>query len=721
MSLIFNVLPRAKSQELRTLLKLTLEVKTMSKSTSLKKTKLNNLIYIAFLILIFYPPFFRGLFFEKELMPTHMFTSLIFLTYYFANKPKENIKKFSPVELGLISIVIIYIISTIFAVNMNLSIQETLKYISYLLIFMLGKTLINDKDKLNTGLLTLVVSGIVVVFIGIGSALNTFNYNGAFVKGMMNSTFQYHNAFGAYCLAVLFLCYMFTGKLKGLMKHAMGIATFVVFFGFIMSYSRGAWILLPLVGFIYYLFISVDYKTAFVSQFLGNLVGTVIIIKKFTLALGTASGWIWLFVGIGISLIISVIIEKVLQKLNLSKKVYNIIIPIVVLLLPVVALLFKNAILGLLPADLAQRIGSISLQAETVTERTVFYKDAIKIIKDHPIIGAGGGAWETLYRAYQSYAYVSTQAHNYFMQLWVEIGTMGIILFGLTLLAYLYNTVISYRKCEDKTLKNIIVAIFAAVITILIHSVIDFDLSLSAIAIFMWSLIGMQLGVSNSDGNITLHLPIKKTYILVALSIMLLIVSTSNYLALNIAASGVKAAENNELEKAEGKFKLAGKLNPFSANYKADYGQLANDIGIRNKDREKLTDSVEAMNKALELGKYDLKIMASAAKLYLKNGQFDKANIAMDNIEKYNPLTTNTYEIKSSMQLALADYYIKNNKIEEGKKLLEEIISIEEKIGSLNQEIKARVEMTNMVRFVEITSVISNNINKANKIKETIN
>ncbi|WIF96083.1 O-antigen ligase family protein [Caminicella sporogenes] len=684
-----------------------------SKSTS------QNFIFILFCILLFYPPFFRGLFFQRELMPTHIITSLIFLSYYFMTKKEE--KKLTWAEIGLLTIILLYIVSTcIFAVNINLSIQETLKYINYFLILYLAKNLIQDENRLNIVLMTLVSAGILVVFIGIGSALETFKYNGAFVGGMMNSTLQYHNTFGVYCLAILFLAYMLAGRLEGKFKYAISLATFMLFFGFIMSYSRGAWILLPLVGFIYYIFISEKYKISFIANLLGNLIGVIVVLKKFTDAIESTNktiGWLWILIGIAISVIISQFIEKSLNKLSLNSKIYNIIIPAVALLVPITVFLTKDILLGFLPSDLANRIGSISLKAETVTERAVFYKDAFKIIKDYPILGAGGGAWQTLYKAYQTYAYWTAQAHNYFMQLWIEIGTIGIIVFTSILLFYLYNTFMTYRKIQNTNIKNSVVAVFTAVITILIHSTIDFDLSLSAVSIILWGLMGIQLALSKDIVQIKSKTMVKSKYLIAVLATVLLIVSSANYISFKSVNEGIELIKNVEIQEGFDKFKLAATLSPFNYNYLADYANLSYNIAIKNKDKNQLQKSLEIMDKAVRLGKYDFKLLSNVIRFYAQNGKIDKSLEILNQLEKYHPLNSATYENKSTVLYALANYYLKNGDKNKAKKMAEEVINIEKKINKLNEEIKENVEIiTKKVKFIEITPIIHKNIDNAKEI-----
>ncbi len=684
------------------------------------KTKVNNTPFFYILCgLIFLAPFFRGLYFQKELLPVHIITSITFLLYFFLQRKNDSIKNFTITEVGFLLIPILYIISTFFAASINSSIQVSLKYINYLLLLILAKQLITDIERTKKAITTLILSGIIVVFIGLGTALEAFNYNGAYVGGMINSTLQYHNTFGAYCLAILFLAYNMAANSGGVKKHLFSAATFIMFAGFILSYSRGAWVLLPVIGFMYYILVSVEYKISFISNFLGNLIGFILIVNKFNMVLEGVNktiGWLWILLGLIISIAISLGIEKLLLKLNLNKKIYNFIVPIAVVAIPVVALFFRDAILGLLPPDLAQRIGSISLSTETVTERAVFYKDAFKIIKDNPILGIGGDGWKTIYKAYQSYAYWTTEAHNYFMQVWVEIGTLGIAVLAVTLGIYVFSIYKFYRKSNDVEVKNIVVGIFVTVAAILGHSAIDFDLSLAAMAIILWTLIGMELGLITKGDKFSISIGNKAIYIVVALSAVLLLGSTLNYAASNAAMQGIKAVQAQEVEEGMKKFELASTLNPFSPNYLADYASISNTIAREKEDNEEIQESIKNMDKAVELGKYDFKLLTNATKFYAQNGQIEKAIETTKKLEMYNPLNSATYENKSSLYLSLFNYYIKQGKLKEATDTLSEIVEIEDKINRLNEKIKSEVEINRMVKFVEITEKNQEYINKAKEI-----
>ena len=99
--------------------------------------------------------------------------------------------------------------------------------------------------------------------------------------------------------------------------------------------------------------------------------------------------------------------------------------------------------LGLLVCSHDETVKAMAeeIRLRNATERLYFYQDAIKMFKERPILGWGGGGWEEAYRAYQSYLYYSKQVHGHYFQIMVEAGLVGLIVilgiwFGFLLLAH---------------------------------------------------------------------------------------------------------------------------------------------------------------------------------------------------------------------------------------------------------------------------------------------
>ncbi|GBG08017.1 putative O-antigen polymerase [Paenibacillus agaridevorans] len=151
----------------------------------------------------------------------------------------------------------------------------------------------------------------------------------------------------------------------------------------------------------------------------------------------------------------------------------------------------------LLPDSIQSRIENINFQQNSVLERGTFYSDAWKAIKDYPMFGAGGGAWGTFYEKYQNNPYISSQTHNFFLQVLLEIGFMGFAVLIILLVGVYFYFIRSYfRSPEIKRIPYLIFFIFTT--AILLHSILDFNMSYVFLSFLVFICLGGMLAINDS-------------------------------------------------------------------------------------------------------------------------------------------------------------------------------------------------------------------------------
>jgi O-antigen ligase len=118
------------------------------------------------------------------------------------------------------------------------------------------------------------------------------------------------------------------------------------------------------------------------------------------------------------------------------------------------------------------------------SRRITIWKFTWMMIKDHPILGSGIGTFKYNDLRYQAkffeqgdnrsiYPYgIADQAHNEYLQLWAELGTIGLAIFLWLIIAY-FNYGIRYLKREkDEQKQGIMIGLMGAVVAFLIDSFI---------------------------------------------------------------------------------------------------------------------------------------------------------------------------------------------------------------------------------------------------------
>lgn len=82
----------------------------------------------------------------------------------------------------------------------------------------------------------------------------------------------------------------------------------------------------------------------------------------------------------------------------------------------------------LLPSFIANRLQGLFAN-ENAIQRTVFFSDGLKLFRRSPVFGLGMGAFENAICSAQSFYYETKYAHNHYIQMLVETGVVGLLLF----------------------------------------------------------------------------------------------------------------------------------------------------------------------------------------------------------------------------------------------------------------------------------------------------
>ena len=144
-----------------------------------------------------------------------------------------------------------------------------------------------------------------------------------------------------------------------------------------------------------------------------------------------------------------------------------------------------------IPNDLAYLFSGYSISGKSIPQRIQMYKDCIKMIKDSPIIGHGGNSWKNLSLAYAEYKGALKESHSYFFELLISYGIIGCIAFYAFII---YFFVKIFKQCiEHKEKREEKLFIFLGLCLILMHSLIDFEMSFMLIQLMVYICVAMLL------------------------------------------------------------------------------------------------------------------------------------------------------------------------------------------------------------------------------------
>ncbi len=125
---------------------------------------------------------------------------------------------------------------------------------------------------------------------------------------------------------------------------------------------------------------------------------------------------------------------------------------------------------------LSRFVGTVNTEDPT-TGRSHFWSVTVEMIKSHPVIGTGLGAFGVAYTRYDSRngLFRLEQAHNDYLQVLSDSGILGAAL-GLFFIAMLFR--IALKRCEssDPFRRGVAIGALSGCFAVLIHSFFDFTL-----------------------------------------------------------------------------------------------------------------------------------------------------------------------------------------------------------------------------------------------------
>lgn len=129
----------------------------------------------------------------------------------------------------------------------------------------------------------------------------------------------------------------------------------------------------------------------------------------------------------------------------------------------------------------------------SATMRLDYWKDTLEIIKTKPLAGVGIGNFNLPQCRY---------THNSYLQIWAEMGILGIISILWLIIAVLKSAI---KNIKSSPHKEQIAGLITACVVFLIHNLIDFSFFLPEVSVIWWVILGLILskngGVSGKNGD----------------------------------------------------------------------------------------------------------------------------------------------------------------------------------------------------------------------------
>lgn len=644
---------------------------------------------IGFIVFLVWTPFQVGLFngqqidFEKPIYVSSLLSSLLLLVWiglYFTKFKLEGQRDLLAVASLLLPAT--YALSLIGAVSHYMAMNLLFIQSMYVAIFIIALYLLQQK-QLNVVIQNAILAiAYFIVGFGLLNWLGSWKFAGGLVGWFSNtvrggkyldavmtdsnglrltSIFQYANTYAAFLMAFLFVAVFALVRSKkwyGTLTHSFMLVPIIV--SLLLTLSRGGLVMLPVVFILLLLFLKPAQQILWIIHLAISGIAALLVTSPLT-TLGTElnttftssaalKAWAYLLVASAVVAVLGWAVQRfaspwLQEKLGSweTRKLTGLWIPLgsIVLVAIVAFLLIGTSVRSILPDNIETRLENINFKQHSVLERITFYKDAMKVVKDYPIIGSGGGGWASLYEHYQNNPYVSRQVHNFFLQYLIEVGIVGFIVF-MGFIGYIFYKYIRAYLKRDKDEFNNGFFFYIIALSILVHSLLDFNMSYAFMGILVFiGLAGMGAVMDNKPLRQSWNktgLRIGYFAVLAAGSIFLLFLSISYIGSSNAAYKGKNlisvSTSYEEIKTPLVKALEARPSHPEAAIY---LSSLDMQVFKQTQDEQYLTEASDVLTRALKDEPYNKNLLTQLAGYYDLKGQSDLAlAVYRDNAYKFN-------------------------------------------------------------------------------------
>lgn len=628
------------------------------------------LLFFVLASILFFTPYQKGLFFDRDLYIIEIIVMGCFLLWLiFSFFIKKN--KVPRVYYSIFLIPFMFLISFFVAESPKGNFDNLFRWSAYSSFFILLVWLRKNNKIDKTLAYIFQATGISIAIFSLFGFIGWIEYNDIMLKDRLSGPFQYPNVFGAIMGAFwLYSLIMVTRPQKSIWNQVLYSAPLILFpLTFILSYSRGALIVVPVVWFVGLILLKFREQLLYITFTVVSMILTLITYWTSTKIQENSTVFLSVFI---LCSVVSVILISFLSKekieyyyskitnLSWAKKYGRFSISFAVFLLGILLVLdlTNNGMLyKMLPTTLQDKINDISLETGSALGRTGMYSDSLRISLDSPILGAGGEGWKILYPIYQTEPYYSNEIHNGYLEMVLDIGWLGAILFLTILTIYLY-AMFQYRRAQNKEYQ-VVTAGIIAIFVILFHSFIDFDFSYGTVWFIIFTAFALYLPIDekyarlkqknmNSDKANELLSVIGRS-VLSLLTLIILIFCVRFY----SAEQHLSALSNKKqigLEQGISYFETIHARNPYNVDYTLNLVNMKVQL-FQHSQQEKVKSEIIAMLEKLEkMEPRNGKLQFSIGRSYALIEEWDRALIHIDKSLQYERFNVNYYDTSISLK-----------------------------------------------------------------------
>lgn len=257
--------------------------------------------------LLFFPPYFRGLFFPKEQLVAFIVALWAFFAVWMYKSGRRDLTFFrNPIDYFALAVVVCYFIAIFGAANYRLAVQGFVKMALFFLVYWAASEL-SKKDpwgRMLTGILY--ATGVGVALAGLGAALGVIEIRDGFVSNRIFSTLQYPNSLAVYLLFMSFVGFYFWATSNKWQQFLFAAGNYFTLMAFMGTNSRGGLLVAAIMVPVFLTGLAREHRIWVLFSMLFTGSGVLVGSWRFIPSIVAQNlNRAWLFLGLGLAVVLA--------------------------------------------------------------------------------------------------------------------------------------------------------------------------------------------------------------------------------------------------------------------------------------------------------------------------------------------------------------------------------------------------------------------------------
>ena len=628
----------------------------------------------------------RGMFFREDYLryvsAVGVFAILFAAVALFRERPIWSLD----FDIALAGVTLLYALSIFWSKSRASATDGALKYGAYFLIYLMARYLATEDHGEVAIRASVIASAVVASGIGLLTAGGHMKYLDAVIGGRLSGSLQYPNSLAAFAMFASFLSLYFLYQASSPAASAsMSALLSLLLLVVTLSLSR-ATLMIHLVMLAYYFVLAPGrHRARLAVQFALAATPALAVTGRLSAAIQSGNGpLVNKFLSMSILMAAALGCSGALVRRHLEGRTLSqpgkaeikmrsprtawlalavtvlLVVSMVLLLLP-----FESGIASrIVPSFLRQRF-ALGFKDPSLLGRLFATQDAVAIAVDNPL-GTGAGGWNLLYHQYQKTLYFFTEVHNHFAQVLVEIGVLGLALYAAFWAGVVYSIFLAWRRSrlrpgdEGETEFLRVLSTGTAVLALGVHSAVDFDLSIPAIAAAMFALSGSLLAEvsrSRDPGRPSMRGAAFRGFgpllvqaaVIIAVAAMMISPARRYFRGMALGSRGVQLLVVGSAQQGRDFLIAASQADPHTASYILDVARTFAREYVASSNGGSKSMAKMYLNLALEREPNDSDVLAQVCSMLHELESYDEAAELVSHYVTKMPMDPQSYQFQAEL------------------------------------------------------------------------